>query len=150
MKKIVVIILFVLCIKNINAQVGIGFHPVSKSISFKSSMNRRWFVEAKTSFEIANSLLYSLRPSINYRIMNRETVKFYTGLGINFELNTRSLVIPFSVEVFPFERMKTLSLNLESGLNFLLIPGYTKMNIIGDFGITYYFDKKEKKKPKNE
>ena len=150
MKKVLAIIVVVVLIHKTQAQVGIGFHPVSKSLSFKSSMTRRWFVEAKTSFEISNALLYSFRPSINYRMMNKETVKFYSGMGINFELNTRSLVLPFSLEVFPFDRIKTLSLNLESGLNFLIIPGYTRMNIIGDFGITYYFEKKEKKKPKDE
>ena len=149
MKKILAIMFVVFLIQKTQAQVGIGFHPVSKSLSFKSSMNRRWFIEAKGNFEIANALLYSFRPSINYRMMNRETVKFYTGMGINFELNTKSFVMPFGMEVFPFDRLKTLSLNLESGLNFLLIPGYTRMNIMGDFGVSYYFDRKEKK-PKNE
>jgi len=145
MKKALTIICVIFIIQKTQAQVGIGFHPVSKSVSFKSSMNRRWFAEAKANFEIANALLYSFRPTINYRMMNRETVKFYTGMGLNFELNTKSFVMPFGMEVFPFDRLKNLSLNLESGLNFLVIPGYTRMNIVGDFGVTYYFEKKEKK-----
>ncbi|MBA2611154.1 MAG: hypothetical protein H0U95_04230 [Bacteroidetes bacterium] len=150
MKTKIVILFIFFSITKAQAQVGIGFHPISKSLSFKSAMNKKWFIETKVNFEIANALLYSFQPSINYRMMNKETVKFYSGMGINFEIHTKSFILPFGMEVFPFEKIRTLSLNLESGLNFLLIPGYTKMNIIGDIGVTYYFEKKQKKELKNE
>jgi hypothetical protein len=117
---------------------GLAFYPLSKSIAYRSSMSKRIFLEAKLYFEITNALLYKFEPSINYRIINSETVKLYSGIGIAFQ-GSKSLTIPFGIEFFPIERIKTLSITLESGINTLLIPGYLHIGMGGDIGFTYYF-----------
>jgi hypothetical protein len=119
---------------------GLGFYPLTKSIAYSSSMSNRIFVKAKIYFEITNAFLYNFNPSINYRIINTETVKLSSGIGITFQ-GSEGLSIPFGMEFYPFERIKSLSINLESGLNFLLLPGYTHMALDADIGLTYYFIK---------
>ncbi len=126
---------------------GLTFYPFSSAIGYKSSMSKRVFIETKLDFQITNALLYRFEPSINYRIINSETVKLYTGLGMFFQ-GSKGVTIPFGMEFFPFQRIPTLSLNLSSGLYFLLLPGYTHIDLDGDLGMSYYFTRTKKKRVK--
>lgn len=120
MRRILVIIIFLITNKDLFAQLAISYFPFQSILSVSTNTDKRLFGEFKleTNNFISN-LNMEISPKVN--IKRFENINYYMGLGIsinpvNLNANlpiTNGYFLDFGMRASPFEKLNNLQVVFE-------------------------------------
>jgi len=166
MKKIFLTLFSIIVISFCSyGQVGFSLAPFSSTIGLKTSQQWRFGGEFRMTYSLVGAngyaKTYSFSPELQgfFRIVNKDNVKLYTGLGVvlrsSYQKDTVSninkgvsysqtgIYIPLGVEVFPLEKTPALSFTAELSPIWYVQSGSYSSSIRTFFAVNYYLGRKK-------
>ena len=125
---------------------GFSVYPLEKQIGYRSNLTRKWFTDFKGGMTFSALPFFVLELNRNYRFVNTNRVKVYTGIGLTLDSYVPGVEVPLGIEFIPLADVKQLSIIAETQPKISLGPtNFLNISFSPHIGVAYYLRAKAQK-----
>lgn len=122
---------------------GFAIYPFQKQIGYRSNLTKKWFSDFKGGMTFSALPFFVLEFNRNYRFVNKNKVKVYTGLGLTFDSYIPGVQVPFGIEFIPLNDVTQLSIIAETKPKITFGPtNFLNISFSPHLGVIYYLKMK--------
>ncbi len=122
---------------------GFAIYPFQKQIGYRSNLTEKWFSDFKGGMTFSALPFFVLEFNRNYRFVNTNKVKVYTGIGLTFDSYIPGIQLPLGIEFVPLADVKQLSIIVETKPKMTFGPtNFLNISFSPHLGVAYYLKMK--------
>ena len=122
---------------------ALALYPFEKQLGYRSNLTRKWFSDFKGGMTFSALPFFVLELNRNFRYVNKEKIKVYSGIGITLDSYVPGIQVPLGIELIPFTGLQQLTVIVEVKPKLSVGPtNFVNISLSPHLGLAYYFKQK--------